>query len=364
MKAVEFEARELVTALTILNKMDPEFFLGSRLALFRIRNGRAVMYGSNGRVEVEAKFYVDGDDCDIAVDKKDMLDAVKGAVGRGSGTITLEVDEGSMIIRGATGTFTLELLEEYLDINPSAPGNVYLEHFPASDLARALDSVVSVSPKRDTHSSKAVIHIVNGRVLYGCDNYRLARYEMKEPFITFPEHVCVPTSSAKFIVDTLNILGDDGGRIGIMEGVVVAEIDKVWIGIKCEECALPAFGSILAKEYGTVIFVDPKVLTDALKQGKKIKKVKYVHLEVDPGKADKMKLDFRDEGGNPKLLTEIPIKFDKTGSFNKAFNVQYLIDALKPTRSEAVAMCCPLEDNMSIEILDERYRALVMEVTT
>jgi len=274
MKTVEFEARELVTALTILNKMDPEFFLGSHLALFKVRNGRAIVYGSNGRIEVEAKFYVDGDDCDISVDKKDMLDALKGAAGRGGGSITLEVDEGSMVIRGNTGTFTLELLEEYLDINPFAPGNVYLEHFPAKDLARALDSVVSASPKKDTHSSKAIIHIVNGRVLYGCDNHRLARYEMKEPFITFPEHVCIPTCGAKFIVDTLNILEDEGGKIGIMDGVMVVEIDKLSIGIKCEECALPAFESILAKEYGTVIFVDPRVFTDALKRGKKIKKVK------------------------------------------------------------------------------------------
>jgi hypothetical protein len=146
-----------------------------------------------------------------------------------------------------------------------------------------------------------------------------------------------------------------------MDGVMVVEIDKLSIGIKCEECALPAFESILAKEYGIVIFVDPRVFTDALKQGKKIKKVKYVHLEVDPSRADKMKLDFRDEGGDPKMLTEIPIRFDKTGRFNKAFSVQYLIDALRPTRSETVALCCPSEDNKSIEVLDERYRTLIME---
>jgi DNA polymerase III sliding clamp (beta) subunit (PCNA family) len=360
MKTVKFGAKELVTTLTILNKMDPEFFLESHLALFKIRNGIAIIYGSNGRTEVEVKFYVDGDDCDIAVDKREMLDAVKG-VNKGSGSITLEVGEGSMIIRGNTGTFTLELLEEYIDINPLVPSDVYLEHFLTKDLARALDSVISASPRKDTHSSRAVIHIVNGRVMYGCDNHRLARYEMKESYITFPDHVCIPTSGAKFIVDTLNILGDEAGKIGIMDGVMVVEIGKLSIGIKCEECALPAFESILAKEYGIVIFVNPRVFTDVLKQGRKIKKVKCVQLEVDPSMADKMKLDFRDEGGNSKLLTEVPIKLDKTGRFSKAFNVQYLIDALKPTRSEAVALCCPSEDNKSIEILDERYRAMIME---
>jgi len=367
MKAVEFEGKDLVTAMTILNKMSPGFFPQSHLAFFKIRNGRAVIYGSNGRIEAEAKFYVDGDDCDIAVDKKNMLDAVKGAASRGSGSITLEVDEGNIVIRGNTGLFTLELLEEYLDINPLAPGGVYLEHFPAKDLSRALDSVLSALPKKDTHSPGSVTHIVsivNGRVMYGCGDYMLAEYKMEESYITFPEHVCIPASGAKFIVDTLNILGEEAGRIGIMDEIMVVEIDKLFIGIKCEECTLPAFETILAKEYGTVISMDPKIFTDALKQGRKIKKVKYVHLEVDPGRVDKMKLDFRDEGGNPKLLTEIPIKLVRTGKFNKAFNVQYLIDALRPTRSETVALCCPFEDNKSIEILDERYRAMIMEVTS
>jgi DNA polymerase III sliding clamp (beta) subunit (PCNA family) len=359
MKTVKFEARELVTTLTILNKMNSGYFPVSKMAFFKIRNGVAEILGLNENVKISARLYVDGDDCEIVVDKKDMLDIVKGA-SKGGGSIIFEVDEDNVTVRSNVGAFLLKLSE--CDEMPTCdPSNIHMEQFSTKNLAEALDSVVYAAPKDDTRASAIpVVHIVDGRVLYGCDNYRLARYETKESYITFPEHVCIPTGAAKFVVDVLNTLGEKSGLIGIEKDRMVIEVSKYRIGVTRKDCLLPAFESILAKEYKTVVFVNPRLLFNALKQARKIKKVKYVYIEVSSSKADIMKLSFHDNEGNPVTSMEIPVTPKEVEGFDKAFNIQYLIDALKPTK-ETIALCCPGKDNNWIDICDGEYRAMIME---
>jgi hypothetical protein len=383
MKIIKFDANKLITALTVINKLKSGFSEESRFVFIDVRKGIAKIYGAGERIEVEANFYVHGDgddillgdDCNIIVDRRDLLDVVKH-VGRDRDYVVFEVDDDRVVVRGDAGTFVLRMPKN-VGKCPFTPCHYthwgdylkrrsdYLRYFSTKEFVEALNSVVYAAPRKDSTFAKTVIHIVNGWVLYGCSEYGLAKYEMQESYFNFSGDMCISTTAAKSIVDILNILGEKSGEIGIINNVVVVEVGDYVIGVlvtvDCEDFLLNTFKSVLTDEYDTVVIVEPKKLIDILKHARKIRRIKYVCIEVNPNKDDNMDLNFRDDEWGLVMSVEMCVKPIKVGGFNKAFDLQYLIDALKPTKSEYVALCCSSKDGKFIEIRDGGYRAMVME---
>jgi DNA polymerase III sliding clamp (beta) subunit (PCNA family) len=125
---------------------------------------------------------------------------------------------------------------------------------------------------------------------------------------------------------------------------------------------LPEYESILAKEHKTVVYVKARDMIEALRQIKKVDKVKFVHIEIDPDNIETIRLFSRDIDGSIGSLINVPAVFDnrENEKVDKAFNIQYLIDALNPVEKEQVALCDPGEDNSWIDIVWDRYRAMIM----
>jgi DNA polymerase III sliding clamp (beta) subunit (PCNA family) len=351
---MKFNTKELVEALTIMNKMDKGVYYRSNLVFLRTQNGTTEVLGTNGLVEVITEFHTDGDDDMIAVDKKSLLNAVK-QVGKGSEVVTIFRGYDNIRVGG------LKLKTELVDVDRLTPKNISTLKFSVREFATALAHVVHTA--KETYSSKDIIYIIDGKNFYACDSYRLAKYEVMTAY-DLPEEVCLSGSAARLLIEAIRILKETTGEIEITSGIVVIKAGRYTIGMKEEECAVPEFESVLAKEHKTVVYVNAKDMINALEQIKKIDKVKFIHLEIDPDNTETIRLFSRDIDGSIGSLINIPAVFDnrENEKVDKAFNIQYLLDALNPVEKELVALCDPGEDNDWIDIVWNRYRAMIMAV--
>jgi len=227
------------------------------------------------------------------------------------------------------------------------------------EFATALAHVVYAA--KESYSSRDVIHIVNGKTFYACDNYRLAKYEVETTY-NFSEEVCISGSAAKLMIEAVRVLKEKTGKIGTTDDMIVVNIGRYTIGIMKRESFLPEYESVLAKEHKTKVYVKARDMIEALKQIKKVDKVKFVHIEIDPDNTETIRLFSRDIDGSIGSLINIPAVFDnrENEKVDKAFNIQYLLDALNPVEKELVAICAPGEENGWIDIIWNRYRAMIM----
>jgi DNA polymerase III sliding clamp (beta) subunit (PCNA family) len=304
-------------------------------------------------VEVITEFHTGGSDDKIAVDRKTLLEAIKQE-GKKNEVITIYKDDNHSI---RVGGFKLGI--EPIDVDRFTPEHVAMQKVSLKELIEAFSHVVYVA--KETYSTKDVVFIPNGKVFYASDNYRLARYEIKEGY-DFPEEICVSGSAARLLVEAVRILKETVGEIGIADEMIVVRLGRYTIGMKKEQCAFPAYEAILAKEHKTVVYVKAKEMINALKQIKKIDKVKFVHIEINPDNTRTMKLYTRDIDGGVGSLIDIPVVFDNRENerVEKAFNIQYLLDALNPVEKELVAICDPGDGNDWIDIIWNGYRAMIM----
>jgi len=351
---MKFNAKELAETLAIMSKMDKGVYYRSNLVFLRTQNGITEVLGTNGLVEVVTEFNTGGDDGKIAVDRKTLLEAVK-QIGKGNESVTVYREDDHTIRVGG-----FKLKTEPIDVDRLTPGDVAMQRVSVGELVEAFAHVVHAA--KETYSSRDVIHIVNGRTFYACDNYRLAKYEIETAY-GFPEEICVSGSAARLLVEAAKILKETAGEIGIADEMIVVRIGRYMIGMKREECALPAFESLLVREHKTVIYVKAKDMINALKQIKRVDKVKFAHIEIDPANTRFMKLFSRDIDGTPGSLIHVPfVMLDnrENDRVEKAFNIQYLLDALSPVEKELVAICDPGEEDGWIDIIWNRYRAMIM----
>jgi DNA polymerase III sliding clamp (beta) subunit (PCNA family) len=349
---MRFNTKELVEALTIMNKMDKGVFYRSNLVFLKTQNGTTEILGTNGLVEVITEFHTGGDDDMIAVNKKSLLDAVK-QVGKESDVITVFRGHDNIRVGG------FKLRTEPVEVDHLTPRDIPMQKVSVEELVTALAHVVHAA--RESYSSKDVIHIINGKTFYACDNYRLAKYEVMVGY-DFPEEVCISGSAARLLVEAIKILRETTGEMGLSNDMVVVKVGRCTIGMKKEECFLPAYESILSKEHKTVVYVNAKDMINALKQIKKIDKVKFVHIEIDPDNTETIRLFSRDIDGSIGSLINVPAVFDdrENEKVSKSFNIQYLLDALNPVEKELVALCDPGEEDGWIDIMWNRYRAMIM----
>jgi DNA polymerase III sliding clamp (beta) subunit (PCNA family) len=349
---MRFNTKELVEALTIMNKMDKGVFYRSDLVFLKTKDGITEILGANGYVEVSAEFRSGGDDGRIAVNKKSLLDAVK-QVGKGNDVVTIFREHDNIRIGG----FKLRI--EPIEADRLAPKDIPMQKVSVEEFSNALAHVVYAA--KESYSSTDIIHIVDGKRFYACDNYRLAKYETMTTY-EFPEEVCVSGSAARLVIEAVKITKEKTGKIGITDDMMVMNIGRYTIGMIKRGGLLPEYESVLAKEHKTIVHVNARELINALKQIKKINKVKFVHIEINPENTKTIKLFSRDIDGSIGSLIDIPVIFDNRENerVEKAFNIQYLLDALNPVEKELVALCDPGEENGWIDIIHGRYRAMIM----
>ena len=350
---MKFNTKELIETLTIMSKMDRGVYYRSNLVFLRTQNGTTEVLGTNGLVEIITEFSTSGSDDKIAVDRKPLLEAVKQA-GKGNEFVTICREDDHTIRVGG-----FKLKTEPIDVDRLTPSDIAMQKVSVSELAEAFAYVVHAA--KETYSSKGVIHVINGKTFYACDNYRLAKYEIETAY-DFPEILCVSGSAARLLIEAVQVLKETTGEIGIADDMIVVRLGRYTIGMKKEQCALPAYEEVLAKEHKTVVYVKAKDMINALKQIKKIDKIKFAHIEIDLSNTKTMRLFSRDVDGNIGSSVDIPVTFDngKNGRVEKAFNIQYLLDALSPVERELVAICDPGEENGWIDIIWDRYRAMIM----
>jgi len=349
---MRFNAKELVEALTIMSKMDKGVYYRSNLVFLRTQDGITELLGTNGLVEVITEFHTDGDDDRIAVNKRSLLNAVK-QVGKGSEVVTIFGGYDNIRVGG------LKLKTELVDVDRLTSKNISTLKFSVKEFATALAHVVYAA--KESHSSRDVIHIVGGRTFYACDSCRLAKYEAMTTY-DLPEEVCLSGSAARLLIEAVRILKGTAGEIGITDEMIVVRLGRYTIGMKKEQCALPAYESVLAQEHRTIVYVKAKEMINALEQIKKIDKMRFIHIEIDPDNTETIRLFSRDIDGSIGLLIDVPAVFDnkENEKVSKSFNIQYLLDALKPVGKELITLCDPGEDKGWIDIVWNGYRAMIM----
>jgi len=351
---MRFNAKEFAEALTIMHKINRGVYYRSNLVFLRTQGGTTEVLGTNGLVEVFVEFHTGGEDGKIAVDRKTLLDAVKQA-GKENEIVTIYKEDDHNI---RVGGFKLRI--EPIDVDRLTPSDVAMQKISVRELVEAFAHVVYAA--KETYSTRDVIFILNGKVFYASDNYRMARYEIKGSY-EFPEELCISGSAARLLTEAVRVLKETAGEIGISDEMVVVRLGRYTIGLKRGECALPAYESILAREHKTVVYVKAKDMINALKQIRRVDKVKFVCLDIDPANTRFMKLFSRDVDGTCGSLIHVPfVMLDNRESerIEKSFNIQYLLDALNPVEKELVAICDPGDGNDWIDIIWNGYRAMIM----
>jgi DNA polymerase III sliding clamp (beta) subunit (PCNA family) len=358
---MKLEAREFFTALTVLDKMDLGSSGESEL-FFKIYNGMVDVFGLSENMEVKVKLNVSDIDnissCNIAVDKKSMLDIVR-RIGKEIKYVLLEIDNDSVTIRTDGGIFSLEILRYVRDI-PFVSGSVCLRRIYAKDLVGALSSVI--------HVATNVIYIVYDRCVYAYDDYRLARYEIKVPGIPI-KGVCISMDAAKFIVDTLNILKEKIVEVGIVGEMIEVKVGGFIIKVRCKDLlkSIPDPIWALNCNYKVAVFVDKISFIDVLRQMEE-RESKYVYVEADSDIFFSIKMRSCDDSGDLGLPIEIPARYDYNGdggSFRGVFNVQHLIESIEQVKGNVVALYCPDDiddDNNWIKVYDYKYQVVLMGV--
>jgi len=364
---MKFNTKELVETLTIMNKMDRGTFSHSEFVFLRSRDGITKLFRMNGHTEIVTEFQTDNIDCDVAVERKGLLNAVK-EVGKKNSTITLEVNKDNMTMK--VGNFVLKLIDSS-DIVYHVHSDIQMWQFPVEELSNAFNHTIHAAGCESV-MNPSVIHIVDGKRLYASDNFRLAIYDMKESLGT-TEKLCIHSSSAKFIADAVGITKAKTGDIGVTNDMLVVRIGRHTIGVWLRDYILPEYDLILAKEHKTVVYVNAHDMINALKQIKKISKADYVHIEMDPNNSareltsdiyftDSIRLFSRDTDGTITASIDVPVTFDdrENERVEKIFNIQYLLDALKPVEKEIISLSDPGADNGWIDIYGYRYRVMIM----
>jgi len=353
---MRFNTKELIETLTIMSKMDRGIFSHSEFVFLRSRGEITKLFGMNGHTEIVTEFQTDNIDCDVAVERKGLLNAVK-EVGKKNSTITLEVNKDNMTMK--VGNFVLKLIDSS-DIVYHVHSDIQMWQFPVGELSSAFNHTVHAAG-RESVMNPSVIHIVDGKRLYASDNFRLAIYDMKESLGT-TERLCIHSSSAKFIADAVTIAKAKTGEVGVTNDMLVVRIGKHTIGAWLRDYILPEYDLILAKEHKTVVYVDAHDMINVLKQIKKISKADYVHIEMDPDSPNSIRLFSRDIDGAITASIDVPATFDdrENEKVHKAFNIQYLLDALKPVEKEIISLSDPGADNGWIDIYGYRYRVMIM----
>lgn len=353
---MRLNTKELIETLTIMNKMPEGHFYHSKFVFLRSRGGITKLFGMNGYTEIVTAFKTGGIDCNVAVERKSLLNAVK-EVGKKEATITLEINKDNMTMK--VGSFVLKLTDSE-DIVYHVHNDIQMWQFSVEELSNAFNHVVHAAG-RETVMNPSVIHIIDGKTLYASDNFRLAIYNMKES-LNITERLCIHSSSAKFIADAVSITKAKTGNISITDDMLVIEVGRYIIGAWLRDELFPEYEPILAKEHKTVVYMNASDMINALKQIKKISKANYVHIEADPNITDSIRLFSRDIDGTITALIDVPATFDDRDNekVSKAFNIQYLLDALEPIKKEIISLSDPGSDNGWIDIYGYRYRVMIM----
>jgi DNA polymerase III sliding clamp (beta) subunit (PCNA family) len=363
---VKFNAKELKDVLTLVNMMENSGFGVSDIVYFNFSGGSVRIFGTNGVTEVSAEIScsVEGEVCNLAFNKWRMLDLVRG-LGKQS-SVVVEVDGENVVIKSGNDVFRLKLEEPAEKDSFIIHDSLEMHRFNAKIFAKALEHVMYASMAK-SDGNPNVVFIKDGKIFYGCDGYRLARYVDRDLvfFGLVPDELMISVSDAKLLVNAVNLAKEDYGIIGFVDGVMVVEVGKYRIGLNCQNYSFPAFELILAGEWESVAAINIKDFLGALRHVKKVGKEKYVEVEVA---GNKMKLSVKNNyGDDVGVSREIDVELRQGNGFKKSFTIQYLIDALKLVEKEKVVeLYCPSESEQiaCIDIFNEskEYRAMVMEV--
>jgi DNA polymerase III sliding clamp (beta) subunit (PCNA family) len=167
------------------------------------------------------------------------------------------------------------------------------------------------------------------------------RYEEE----VFPDIVAsrlaISVSNANLLVRAMNATVEKIGGIGVSDGVMLVELENYKIWVKCEDYSSCDFDVILDEGYKSTVSIDANVLISMLGHIKNVLKSEYVEVKTSSN----------------------GVKLNIGRDVEKVFNVQYLIDMLKPVSDQMVELCC-FSDNgggcVSVTADGGKYRAVVM----
>jgi DNA polymerase III sliding clamp (beta) subunit (PCNA family) len=363
MTTIKFDVKELSNVITIMNKMQQETGRVTQLAFFKFSNNVAEVFATNWEIKVDARIECDmeGDDCNIAVDKKSMLNIIN-EIKKDNDFVTIEINGINMVIRDEHNKVFKLMGDIDSEFGIFEPEDIPLQQFSTKEFTEALNHVIYATPKKNNYTSAVdTVHIVDGKIFYCCDNFRLAKYELTKP-CGISDNTQITTKAAKFLIDAVNIL-EESGKIGVKDKIMAIEIGNYRIEVMCTDYLLPEYELALAEEWENIISIETKKLVDALKQVKRTKN-KYVYIETVQDKPNTIKLSSCDSFGNISMSIEIEAKIHEMKNSKKAFDTQFLIDALKPVRDRYVKIYYPSNNENWIDIFadDERYRVMIMEV--
>jgi len=349
---VKLDARELKDVLDVMDEMD-----SSLVYLHFLDRDYAHVFGTSGDVEVFAKVTCSTEGYElgrlIALNKRRLTDIVKDFVGDSS-FVVFDVEGDNANVRIGNDVLMLKVEKPAENESFIIPADIEMYQFSVEAFARALDHVIYASSYSDA------VYIANGQVFYGCDGYRLAKYEER----VFPDAVSdmlsIPVSSAKLLVKAAGIYGKIGS-VGVLDGVLVVGVDKIKIGVKCggwHDFELVSAGSLKGCE--RIVNVDTKVFISALMQVKDVVKSKYVEVEV---LSDGIRLNARYDTG---ALNGVGKVCSRVNVFKDMFDVQSLIHALEPIKDAMVELRCYSDDELgsciSMRANGGKYEAVVMGV--
>jgi len=363
MKA-KFDVKELSDAITIMNKIQQETGRVTQLIFFTFSNNLAEMFSTNFEIKVDAKIKCEkeGDDREVAVYKRDLLNIIN-EIKKTNESLTIEIDGIYIIIKSEDNKVFKIMTETDTEFGIFEPSDIQLHQFSPKEFAEALDHVVHAAPKKNNlNLTTDVVHIIDGKIFYCCDNFRLAKYELEKP-CGITDKTQITTKTAKFLIEAINVLKEDSGKIGVKDRTMAIEIGNYRIEIMCTDYLLPEYELVLAKEWENMVSIETKKLANALKQIKKASKNEYVYIETSQDNPKAVKLSSCDTYGNTNMSMEIDAVIDKPADSKKAFNIQFLIDAIKPVKDKYVKLYYPSNGEQWVDIFaDDRYRTMVMEV--
>jgi len=196
MTVVKFDAKELRDAVTIINRVKNDVGRATQLIFLTISGNSAELFATNIweiSVDVVIRCTKRGKDCEVAVDKKMMLDIIKQIKGD---YVIFEIDGADITVRDEDDNVFELTAETDTEFGIFEPEDIPLQSVSTREFMMELNRVIRTLPRR---SDSDAIPITPG--------------------------------AARFLIEALNILKKGSVKVGIGDERMAVEIGNYRIEI-------------------------------------------------------------------------------------------------------------------------------------
>jgi len=183
------------------------------------------------------------------------------------GSVTMSVDEGTMTISTAGGTYKMQVITGDPIAAPKLPE--VIGSVDAASLLRAASSVVTATDRTDANLSAVKLELHDGEIrIIGTDRYRLG---IASVIFKATEGATTDVSSvnvfAKHLLDAVRVFGKNGEvRISIGDGVIGLSNPSTAIITRLAASQFPKYEALLTKEPIGSVTLDSESLVGAVKR--------------------------------------------------------------------------------------------------